>query len=98
LRPGGRFVFTTWDVDQPHMVRDHRPMLQAAGFEVEHYEMTPDWERRQRGVYAGVLAAKEQLIAEMGKASAKVWICGAQTELPRLDKMCRVLIAARRLG
>jgi SAM-dependent methyltransferase len=96
LRPGARFVFTTWDVDLPLMITDHRPILANAGFEVECYEVTSDWERRQRGVHERVLANRDALIREMGEASAKFWIVGAQTELPRLAKMRRVFIVARK--
>lgn len=96
LRPGARFVFTTWDVDAPLMVRDHRPLLASAGFTVEHYAATPDWERRQRAVHEQVLAHQDALIREMGEASAKFWIVGAQTELPRLAQMCRVLVVAQK--
>lgn len=96
LRPGARFVFTTWDVDAPRMIRDHRPLLHDAGFAVERYEATPDWERRQRAVHEQVLVHQEALIREMGSASAKFWIVGAQTELPRLTQMCRVLIVAHK--
>jgi ubiquinone/menaquinone biosynthesis C-methylase UbiE len=96
LRPGARFVCTTWDVDLPSMIRDHRPLLQQAGFEVERYDVTPDWERRQRAVHESILAHKQELIQEMGEDSAKFWIVGAQTELPRLSHMKRILIVARK--
>lgn len=98
LRPASRFVFTTWDVDLPHMIADHRPLLANAGFTVEHYETTPDWENRQRGVHERILAQQDALIREMGESSARFWILGAQTELPRLSRMRRVLIVARRNG
>ena len=96
LRPGARFVFTTWDVDLPMMIRDHRPLLHSAGFDVESYETTPDWQRRQRAVHERILEQKEQLIKEMGEDSAKFWIMGAQTELPRLSRMRRILVVARK--
>ncbi len=96
VRPGARFVFTTWDVDLPTMIRDHRPLLDHAGFDVEMYETTRDWEGRQRGVHEGVLANREALIEEMGEPSARFWIAGAQTELPRLSQMRRVLIVGKK--
>lgn len=96
LRPGAKFVFTSWDVDLPMMIRDHRPFLQEAGFEVESYETTPDWQRRQRAVHERIIEQKDRLIEEMGEASAKFWIVGAQTELPRLSHMRRIMVVARR--
>jgi ubiquinone/menaquinone biosynthesis C-methylase UbiE len=94
LKPGGRFVFTTWDVNLPGMIRDHRPILESNGLAVQHYETTPDWENRQRSVHELVLAKQDRLIREMGEPSARFWIAGAQTELPRLSRMRRVLVAA----
>jgi ubiquinone/menaquinone biosynthesis C-methylase UbiE len=96
LRTGARFVFTTWELDVPLLVKDYRPLLAKAGFEIEAYESTPDWERRQRAVYDQILAQKETLIREMGKEAAKVWISDAETERPRLARMRRILVAARK--
>jgi SAM-dependent methyltransferase len=96
LRQGAKFVCTTWDVDLPMQVRDHHPLLDGAGFDVERYETIPGWEARQRGVHERILARKDQLIAEMGKDAADFWILGAQTELPRLSKMRRILIVAKK--
>ena len=96
LRPGARFCCTTWEANVTTMVKDYRPLLENAGFQIERYEKTPDWERRQRAVYERILAEKDTLIREMGKASAKVWILDAQTELPRLSRMRRILFVARK--
>ncbi len=71
LQPGGRLVFTTWDCTitppgwQPQLA-DHHALLQQAGFVVETYEETPDWERRQRAFYDAFDAARTELVAEMG--------------------------------
>ena len=94
LKPDARFVFTTWDVNLPGMIRDHRPILEANGFAVQRYEPTPDWENRQRAVHERVLANQDLLIQEMGEPSARFWIAGAQTELPRLSQMRRILVVA----
>lgn len=96
LRLGARFVFTTWEINRPLMVRDYRPFLQNTGFEVEVYDETPDWKRRQRAVYKGVLSAKDTLIEEMGRASARGWIFDARGGLPSLARMCRILVVARK--
>jgi hypothetical protein len=42
-------------------------MLEHAGLSVEAYEDTLDWDRRQRALMAATLAARADLIAEMGE-------------------------------
>ncbi|NLE39190.1 MAG: methyltransferase domain-containing protein [Pirellulaceae bacterium] len=96
LRPAARFVFTTWELDMVGGVRDYRPLLEQHGFEVEVYDTTPNWEAFQRAIYERILAEREVLIREMGKKTAMVWVRDAQAELPRLPRMRRVLIAARK--
>jgi ubiquinone/menaquinone biosynthesis C-methylase UbiE len=96
LKPGARFVFTTWEVNLPLMVKDYRPLLEQAGMAVERYEATPDWQRRQETVYQQIIAQQDALVREMGEASARFWIHGAQTELPRLPQMRRILAVARK--
>ena len=71
LRPGGRLVMTTWDYHsqpqgRPPQVEDHRPLLQAAGFDVLAYEETVDWRERQEKTTDGLLAAVDELAEESG--------------------------------
>jgi len=96
LRSGACFVFTTWEVDQTAMIHDYRPLLERAGFVVQSREETPNWRERQQAIYERILAQRDTLIREMGEPSARFWIRGAETELPRLSRMRRVLIAARK--
>lgn len=77
LRQGGRLVFTTWDyrsqpVGRPPQVNDHRPLLEAAGFDVKAYDETEDWFGRQSRTAAGLLAAAEELSVESGTDVAAV--------------------------
>ena len=77
LRPGGRLVFTTWDysrqpVGRPPQVPDHRPVLTAAGFLVETYAETPEWERRQRDIDSRLIASVEELANESGENADQV--------------------------
>jgi len=72
LRPGGRLVLTTWDYHsqpkgRPPQLPDHRPLLDAAGFEVLAYEDTVDWRQRELGTNDGLLAAVDELAAESGE-------------------------------
>jgi SAM-dependent methyltransferase len=96
LKPGARFVFTTWELDEPFRVKDYRPLLAEAGFEVESLDETPDWERRQRAILEQSIAAKDQLTQEMGPEAATMWVHYCETELPKLPLMRRILVVARK--
>jgi len=77
LRQRGRLVFTSWDyhsqpVGRPPQVEDHRPLLEASGFDVKAYDETDDWFERQSRTAAGLLAAEEELAAESGSDVAAV--------------------------
>ena len=97
LKPGARFACTTWELHELGGVKDYRPLLESAGFRVESYEPTPNWERYQRGVHERVLAERAALIQEMGEKGASFWIQGAQVEIPKLSHMRRILFVATRL-
>jgi SAM-dependent methyltransferase len=69
IRPGGRLVMTSWDyhrqpAERPPQIDDHRPLLAAAGFEVERYDETDDWSARQRATVAGMLAHLDAIAEE----------------------------------
>jgi ubiquinone/menaquinone biosynthesis C-methylase UbiE len=71
LRVGGRLVLTSWDYrtqpeNRPTQVEDHRPSLEAAGFEVRRYDETERWQERQRAIDALLLDRVEELAAEDG--------------------------------
>ena len=71
LRPAGRLMLSSWDyhrqpVGRPPQVPDHRPLAQAAGFEVLAYDTTEDWHRRLEETGQGLLDAAEELAAEDG--------------------------------
>jgi SAM-dependent methyltransferase len=71
LRVGGRLVLTSWDYctqpeNRPPQVDDHRPLLEAAGFEVRRYEETELWQERMRELDALLLDRVEELAAEDG--------------------------------
>ncbi len=96
LKPGARFVFTTWDGNIPFMPADHRKNLEKAGFGIEVYEQTPGWKERQLAVYAKVLESRELLIREMGKACAMPIIKEARSTPPVLEKSARILVSAKK--
>jgi ubiquinone/menaquinone biosynthesis C-methylase UbiE len=72
LRPAARLVFTSCDyhrqpAGRPPQVGDHRPLLDAAGFEVLAYEETDDWHRRISDTTAGLLENAAELAMESGQ-------------------------------
>jgi ubiquinone/menaquinone biosynthesis C-methylase UbiE len=109
LRPGARFVFTTWDRDlsppgYPPPLPDHRPFLENAGFEVENYEVQPEAEARRRAYYERVVAAEPILIEEMGMEGAQKLMFEAKGTLGLTDgtdylaHSRRIFVVARRRG
>jgi SAM-dependent methyltransferase len=101
LRPGARFVFTTWDFETtpprwPEQVPDHRELLREAGLSVEVYEETPDWRRRMLAVYQGWVAAESELIAELGEVVGSGFVSEARDAPAVHAQSRRVLIVARK--
>lgn len=77
LRAGGRLVFTSSDyhrqpAGRPPQVDDHRPLLDAAGFDVVAYEETDDWHRRITETAAGLLENAAELAVEAGQEVATI--------------------------
>lgn len=71
LQPGGRLVFTSWDYHaqprgRPPQVPDHRPLLEAAGFEIDAHDETDRWRERLDGTNRGLLDAADEIAAEEG--------------------------------
>ncbi len=107
LRVGARFVCTTWESEIPipnfpPQVQDHQPLLHAAGFQVEHCDELPNWEKHQRGVYEGILARQGELIQERGPHDASfmineaAFVTGLVDGTDYLERSRRVLVVARR--
>lgn len=101
IRPGGRLVMTSWDyhsqpVNRPAQIDDHRPLLAAAGFEVERYDDTDEWLARQRATTTGMLARLDEIAAEE-HADARDLRAGIE-EMDRTfeDMIRRFLVVARR--
>jgi ubiquinone/menaquinone biosynthesis C-methylase UbiE len=109
LKPGGRFVFTDWERDlsppgYPAPVKDHRPLLQAAGFEVERRQLSPRADSMRRTFYEKMLVRQEELKRELDEKTAESNLREARAWLGLLDGVdymehsSRVLIAARKLA
>jgi SAM-dependent methyltransferase len=101
IRPGGRLVMTSWDYhrqpdDRPPQVDDHRPLLAAAGFEVERYDDTDDWLVRQRATTTGMLARLDELAQEEGVDPDDIRPAIEQMDRTFDDMIRRFLVVARR--
>jgi ubiquinone/menaquinone biosynthesis C-methylase UbiE len=76
LRPGGRLVFTAFEVDVDRVrsfpvlgvdpIDDFRPLLARAGFSLDVYEETNQWRRRVTSTYQAVKREIKALTVEMG--------------------------------
>ena len=97
LKPNARFIFTTWDGNIPFMPSDHKGSLADSGFEVEIYEETKGWKKRQLAVYNGVLNSEKILIEEMGRKYAMPIIKEAKSAPPFLDKSTRIFVVAKKI-
>ena len=102
IRAGGCFVFTSFELFKASThfqlapIQDYRPMLEVAGFTVEQYEETPDWERRMRLVFAGIVAEAANLRREVGDVGAASFQQLATNRPKELADARRVLVVARR--
>ena len=109
LKPGAKFVFTDWERDlsppgYPPPVSDHRPLLQAAGFEVEIRQFRPHEDSLRRAFYETMLARQGELMGEVDVKTAESSLREARAWLGLLDGVDymehsrRVLVAARKLA
>jgi ubiquinone/menaquinone biosynthesis C-methylase UbiE len=104
LRPGGRFVFTAYELDPERAanlpilgvdpVDDYRPPLMKAGFSIDVYEEAPGWPEPMTATYSAVLNAKEPLTQEMGEAAVGALFMEMSMTLDQKPYRRRVLVAA----
>jgi SAM-dependent methyltransferase len=86
LKPGGRFMFTYWDLLSLEAI----PFFEMSGLTFIAREDTPDWKIYQNRVYEGILAHEAELIAEMGPG-ANMLLYEAKASPPYLDLSVRRL-------
>jgi len=101
VKPGARFVFTNWDRDLappgvPPPVSDHRPLLRAAGFEIETYEEIPEAEAKRRAIYERYIASEEALKREMSAEAVEALMFEARRVLGLVDGI-DYLVQSRRI-
>ncbi len=86
LKPGGRFVFTHWDLK----TQDPLPYFEASGLSLISRSETPKWLSFQTKVYEGILKYQDDLLAEMGDG-ANMLIYEAGASMPHLALSTRML-------
>jgi len=106
VRPGGRLVFTVFEVDPEHAavmpalsvdpVSDYRPLLEDAGFSVETYEEVAGWSESLTNAYSALVAAEAALMEEMGEVAARALVLEMSLTLQLKPYRRRVLVAATR--
>ena len=107
LRPGGRFVFTAFELEPDHVkgvpvigddpVDDYGPLLSAAGFNVETYEEIPGWPEPLTMTYQSLLDASGALVQEMGQVAAMALFSELTATLQQQIYRRRVLAVATKL-
>lgn len=106
LRPGGRLVFTAFEVDADRAanlpafgvdpIDDYRPLLREAGFSVGTYEEIPGWPEPVTATYSALLDASEALKQEMGEIAANALFLEMSMTLQLRPYIRRVLVTATR--
>jgi ubiquinone/menaquinone biosynthesis C-methylase UbiE len=108
LKPRARFVFTDWERDlsppgYPAPINDHRPLLEAAGFEVERHQYSAHADSLRRAFYEKMLERQDELMRTLDAKSVESNLREARAWLGLIDGVDytqhsrRVLIAARKL-
>ncbi len=106
LRPGGRLAVAAFALDPERVaglpvwadpVPDHRPLLEAAGFEVLADDDLPGWRDQVAAAFGAVLADAGALGAELGEEATAALVLEASVTL-ELEPYCGhpLLIARRR--
>ena len=107
LKPGAKFVFTDWERDlcppgYPAPINDHRPLLEASGFEIEARQLRPDADAMRRAFYEKMLQHQAELLQVLDQKTAESILREASGWLGRLDGIDylkhsrRVLVVARK--
>ncbi|MFW9829198.1 MAG: class I SAM-dependent methyltransferase [Candidatus Thorarchaeota archaeon] len=97
LCSNSHFIFTSWENKKSSIIKDYRPYLRDAGFEIKTYIETPDWKQRQREVYQKTLESKHILIKDMGRDGAFPYIMEAKLYLPILNDLRRIMCIAMKI-
>jgi ubiquinone/menaquinone biosynthesis C-methylase UbiE len=100
LKPGRRLAFTSFELRSRSAtltagpIPDYHPALEKAGFTIELYRETPDWEPRMRAVFRGILERRQRLAQELGEPAGSLTIAWATLRPPELGESRRVIVVA----
>jgi SAM-dependent methyltransferase len=108
MRPGARAGIVCFEVDPAKVeglpvlgvdpVADYRPLITAAGLNVEAYEETPSWEERVYAAFGAIAENNDTLIAEMGERAAAAAVVEAMLTMQIKPYPRRILAVASRPG
>jgi ubiquinone/menaquinone biosynthesis C-methylase UbiE len=106
LRRGGRLVFTAFELDRERaaglpvlgldVVADYRPVLEDASFSVAVYNEVAGWPEPMTAAYSALLAARDQLVDEMGEHAVNALSGELMLTLERKPYRRRVFVCATR--
>jgi ubiquinone/menaquinone biosynthesis C-methylase UbiE len=97
LRPGGRFLFTadeSDDPDRPVAVPNWAPIIELGGLAVVSREEIPNWAAQAKGMYDAWVENIDALRAELGDKSANDLLEEAHSVGPTLSRRTGVLYTA----
>jgi SAM-dependent methyltransferase len=106
LKPGGILAFYAFVLDAKNVaaipgawedpVEDYREPLVEAGLEVLTYDTTVRWRERLTDAYAAVIAARDDLVAEIGERATSALLFEMTLTLEREPYRDRVFAVARK--
>lgn len=108
MRPGTRAGIVCFEVDPAKVeglpvlgvdpVADYRPLIAAAGLNVEAYEETPGWQERVYEAFSAIAENSDTLRAEMGEQAAAAAVAEAMLTLHVKPYPRRIMAVASRPG
>jgi ubiquinone/menaquinone biosynthesis C-methylase UbiE len=108
MRPGARAGIICFEVDPATVaglpvlgvdpVADYRPLMAAAGLNIEAYEETPGWQERVHAAFSAIVDNTDTLIAEMGEQAAMAAVAEAMLTVQIKPYPRRILAVASRPG
>lgn len=91
LEPGGLFVFTTWEQLgyserlRAQQFNDYRPLLDQAGFDIQHYGEVAGFREQQSRVLDGLISHQDEISVDVGEEPATMFAGMAQSARKELD-------------
>jgi hypothetical protein len=77
-------------------VPDYRPLIAAAGLNIEAYEETPGWQERVYAAFSAIVDNTDTLIAEMGEQAAAAAVAEAMLTVQMKPYTRRIMAVASR--